>query len=335
VDVLDAAPDNLYYNVHTAANPSGAIRGQLDGPGFVRFATLTGLQEVPSVISAAFGTGALSVDVATGRVRGFIVTSGLTGTSAHIHNGQRLAPGPVVLALTGGPNVWVVPDNTFADNIVAIFNAAPDNLYFNVHTADNPNGEIRGQLDATGAVRLATLTGAQEAPAVATAARGAGILLVDNVTNRVGGFLFGTGLTGTAAHIHNAARGTAGPISVALIGGPNLYVVPDERVSPELVAIYNAAPDNLYYNIHTAANPDGAIRGQLDASGTIRIATLTGAQDNVATSAFGGGVVAVDNATGRVGGFIATSGLTGTAAHIHNAARGVPGPVLLPLLPAP
>jgi hypothetical protein len=103
------------------------------------------------------------------------------------------------------------------------------------------------------------------------------------------------------------------------------------------VAIYNVTPDNLYYNIHTAANPDGAIRGQLDASGTVRVATLTGAQETpaVATAAFGGGVVVVDNVTGRVGGFVATTGVTGTAAHIHNAARGVPGDVVLPLLAGP
>jgi hypothetical protein len=349
-DTLVAAPDNLYYNVHTAGNPNGVIRGQLDGTGNVRFATLTGLQEVPAVNTAAYGAGALSVDNVTNRVRGFVVTSGLTVTAVHIHNAASGVPGPIVLTLTGGPNVWVVADNTFADNIVAIYNVAPDNLYFNVHTAANPNGEIRGQLDASGVVRLATLSGAQETPAVATSARGAGILVVDNVTNRIGGFLLTSGLTGTAAHVHNAARGVAGPIiadiggNVALIragaaagGGPDLWVIPDDRVSPALVAIYNAAPDNLYYNIHTAANPDGAIRGQLDASGTVRVATLTGAQETpaVATAAFGGGVVVVDNVTGRVGGFVATSGVTGTAAHIHNAARGVPGPIVLPLLAGP
>jgi hypothetical protein len=351
VAIFNAAPDNLYYNVHSTANPNGEIRGQLDGTGAVRFATLTGLQEVPAVITTAYGAGVLSVDSATSRVRGFVVTSGLAVDNVHIHNAARGVPGPIILTLTGGPTVWVVPDNTFADNIVAILTAAPDNLYFNVHTALNPNGEIRGQLDASGAVRLATLTGAQETPAVTTSARGAGVLVVDNVTNRIRGFLLTSGLAGTAAHVHNAARGVAGPIiadiggNVALIrpgaavgGGPDLWVIPDERISPALVAIYNAAPDNLYFNVHTALNLNGEIRGQLDASGAVRLATLTGAQETtppVSTAAVGAGIVAVDNVTNRVSGFVTTSGLTGTAAHIHNAARGVPGPIIVPLLAGP
>ncbi len=341
VTIFNAGTDNLYYNVHSAANSGGEIRGQLDATGAVRVATLTGLQEVPQVITPAFGAGAMVVDIVNNQVRGFIRTSGLTGTptAAHIHNGAHGSggDGPIVLTLTGGPDLWVVPDNTAADNVVAILNVAPDNLYFNVHTMNNPSGEIRGQLDASGAVRLATLDGAQETPAVTTSARGAGVLVVDNVTNRVGGFILSSGLTGTVAHIQNAARGAAGDNIVTLIGGPSLWVVPDGRLSPELVAIFNVAPDNLYFNVPTAANPNGAIRGQLDASGEILFATLNGAQETpaVTTAAFGGGILSVNTLTGRVGGFLTSSGVAGTAAHIHNAARGTPGPIIVPLLPAP
>src|SRR3990172_8052141 len=89
--------------------------------------------------------------------------------------------------------LWLVADNTIADNVPDAFVAAPDNLYYNVHTAGNPDGEIRGQLDGTGAVRFATLTGLQEVPAVITAAYGAGALSVDTVTNRVRGFVVASG----------------------------------------------------------------------------------------------------------------------------------------------
>jgi uncharacterized Fe-S cluster protein YjdI len=342
VAIFNAALDNLYYNVHSAAHSGGEIRGQLDASGAVRLATLTGLQEVPQVITPAFGAGVLVVDNVTNQVRGFIRTSGLTGTPtvAHIHNGARGVPGPAILALTGGPDLWVVPDNTFADNVVAIFNVAPDNLYFNVHTTNNLNGEIRGQLDAEGSVKLATLNGAQDN--VVTAALGGGMLIVDNSVlgdNSVRGFIVTSGLTGTptAAQIQNAARGTAGDNIVTLIGGPKLWIVPDERISSGLVAIFNAAPDNLYFNVHTTVNPNGQIRGQLDASGEILFATLNGAQETpaVTTAAFGGGILSVDTLTNRVGGFLMSSGVTGTAAHVHNAARGVAGPIIVPLLPAP
>jgi hypothetical protein len=347
VTIFGAAPDNLYYNVRSAAHSGGEIRGQLDASGAVRMASLNNTQVIGTgqiVATGAFGAGVLVVDNVTNEVRGFIRTSGMTGTGATLHLASRETPAiaaNALLTLTGGPDLWVIPDNTIADNVAAAFNAQPDNLVLNVTSAAHPLGEIRGQLDAEGLVRVATLDGAQDN--VTTAARGAGMLIVDNSAlagsdNSVRGFIVSSGLAGTAAHVHNAARGTAGPIVLPLFGGPTLWIVADGQVFQDnLVAIFNAAPDNLYFNVHTAANPGGEIRGQLDASGEILFATLNGAQEtpSVATSAFGGGILSVDTLTSRVGGFLMSSGVTGTAAHVHNAARGVPGPIILPLLPAP
>lgn len=344
--IFTAAPDNLYYNVHSAAFPGGEIRGQLDVSGAVRVASLNNAQVIGTgqvVATGAFGAGVLVVDVTDNSVRGFIRTSGMTGTSAAIHSAPPQNPATAanrILVLSGGPDLWVIADNTVADNVAAVFNVAPDNLFFNVTSAAHPLGEIRGQLDAEGLVRLATLSGAQDN--TASTALGAGVLIVDNSAlgdNSVRGFVYATGLTGTAAHVHNAARGTPGPIVLPLFGGPNLWIVADNQVFVDnIVAIFNAQPDNLYFNVHTAAFPGGEIRGQLDADGDILFATLNGAQDNVTTSAFGAGVLGIDNdavAPFRVGGFLFSSGVTGTAAHVHNAARGATGPIILPLLPAP
>jgi hypothetical protein len=344
--IFTAAPDNLYYNVHVSATDPGTIRGQLDVSGAVRLASLNNDQVIGTgqiVATGAFGAGVLVVDVTDNSVRGFIRTSGVTGTGAFLHLASRATPATsanAILALSGGPDLWVIPDNTIADNVVAVFNVQPDNLVYTVRSAAHPLGEIRGQLDAEGLVRLATLNGAQDN--TTSTALGAGMLIVDNAVlgdNSVRGFLYATGLTGTAAHIHNAARGTPGSIVLPLFGGPNLWIVADGQVFVNnLVAIFNAAPDNLYYNVHVSATDPGTIRGQLDADGDIVFATLNGAQDNVTTSAFGAGVLGIDNdaaAPFRVGGFLFSSGLTGTAAHVHNAARGTPGPVILPLLPAP
>jgi hypothetical protein len=329
---------DLYFNAHTTANPSGEIRGQLDRAGTVRFATLNGAQETPPVVTSAFGAGALSVDEGTGQVRGFIVTSGLVNpTAAHVHLAARGAPGGIIVPLSGGPNVWVVPDGAPALTAPQIAAFLAGTLYFNAHTTANPNGEIRGQLDKAGTTRLASLNGAQETPAVASAAFGGGALSVDGTTGEVSGFVVSSGLVGaTAAHVHRAARGTPGGIIVPLAGGPDLWVVPDDAT--DLTADLRAAflADELYFNAHTTANPNGEIRGQLDKGGTTRLASLNGAQETpaVATPAFGGGILSVDDTSGDVRGFIVTSGLVNsTAAHVHQAARGTPGGIIVPLAP--
>jgi 3D (Asp-Asp-Asp) domain-containing protein len=139
---------NLYYNVHTAANTGGEIRGQLDdtATGTVKFASLSGPEETPPTTSSARGRGVLVVDESTGAARGFVGSTGLVSTNAHIHLAPRGTPGPVSIPLNKEGEIWVVPDGTVltADQLAA-FRAG--NLYYNVHTAANTGGEIRGQIE--------------------------------------------------------------------------------------------------------------------------------------------------------------------------------------------
>jgi hypothetical protein len=335
----DFTAGNLYANAHTSANAAGEIRGQLDQGGTLRLAVLDGDQEAPNPVTTnAFGAGALAVDEATGAVSGFIITSGLASpTAAHVHVGARGTPGDIVVPLTGGPDLWVVPDDAAALTPAQVAAFLAGNLYFNAHTTANPNGEIRGQIDGSGTVRLASLNGAQETPAVPTAAYGAGMLSVDDGTGAVAGFIITSGLDApTAAHVHEAARGTPGDIRVPLMGGPSLWVVPDD--APPLAAAQRTAftEGNLYVNAHTTAYPSGAIRGQLDRTGAVRLAAMDGAQETpaVTTTGFGAAAFAVDPANGQVSGFFATAGLASpTVAHVHTGARGTPGGILVPLAP--
>lgn len=321
----------LYQNAHTAANPGGEVRGQLDAPGDTRFTVLTGAEEVPPVATTARGAAAFSVDAATGVVRGFVITSGLQNvTAAHLHPGAPGVNGPAIVPLTGGPDLWVVPDDAAP---LAAEHRQPfldGNLYVNVHTQANPNGAIRGQLSQSGDVRFASLDGAQEVPAVATPARGFAVLVVDDVPTgtdfEVTGFIFTSGLASTTiAHVHGiAARGAIADPIVTLSGADQLWISGNDAV---ITAAQRTAflAGQLYMNVHTAANPAGAIRGQLDKQGTVRLTTLVGAQEvpPVATPNFGGGLFAVDP-SGQVSGLIVTAGLTDpTIAHVHGpAARG-------------
>src|SRR4051812_11362216 len=59
-------------------------------------------------------------------------------------------------------NTWVVPDSASAVDAATRAAFTAGTLYVNAHTSANPGGEIRGQLDATGTAKLASLNGAQE-----------------------------------------------------------------------------------------------------------------------------------------------------------------------------
>ena len=107
--------------------------------------TLSGSQEVPPVTTSATGSGTITV-AADQSISGSIKTTGVKGTAAHIHLAGAGANGPVIVPLTkAGEDGWAVgPGAKLQD---AHFQAFKDgNLYINVHSAANPNGEIRGQI---------------------------------------------------------------------------------------------------------------------------------------------------------------------------------------------
>ena len=107
--------------------------------------TLSGDDEVPPVKTNASGSGSIAV-APDKSVTGSVVTSGITATAAHIHTGAKGANGPVAIPLTKkGDNEWTVPPGTkLTDDQYNSFKSG--NLYVNVHSAANPNGEIRAQL---------------------------------------------------------------------------------------------------------------------------------------------------------------------------------------------
>ena len=106
--------------------------------------TLAGDQEVPPVKSA--GTGSGTIIVGTDRsVSGSVMTTGITGTAAHIHEAAAGQNGPVIIPLTQAGNTYTVPAGAkLTDAQFASFQAGK--LYVNVHTAANPGGEMRAQL---------------------------------------------------------------------------------------------------------------------------------------------------------------------------------------------
>jgi hypothetical protein len=106
--------------------------------------TLAGDQEVPPVKSAGTGAGTITVG-ADKSVSGSVTTTGIAGTAAHVHEAATGKNGPVIIPLTKSGDTYTVPAGAkLTDAQFASFQAG--NLYVNVHTAANPDGEMRGQL---------------------------------------------------------------------------------------------------------------------------------------------------------------------------------------------
>lgn len=107
--------------------------------------SLNGANETPPVKTAAMGSGTITVN-ADMTVSGTVKTTGLVGTVAHIHMGAEGKKGPVIITFVkSDDNNWSIP-------VGAMFTAAQyasykaGNLYINVHSDANKDGEIRGQL---------------------------------------------------------------------------------------------------------------------------------------------------------------------------------------------
>jgi hypothetical protein len=109
--------------------------------------TLDGKQETPPNTSAGSGTGTVTYDDATKEMTYTITYSGLTGpaTAAHFHGPAAAgAAAGVVVGVTGSVASPITGKATLTDGQAK--DLADGMLYFNVHTAANPKGEIRGQV---------------------------------------------------------------------------------------------------------------------------------------------------------------------------------------------
>ena len=104
------------------------------------------------------------------------------------------------------------------------------------------------------------LTGAQEVPPVTTSATGKAVVMITKES--VSGSIETTGITATAAHIHQGAAGANGPVIVPMVKEGDKFVFPAGAKLTD--AQYEAFKNGgLYLNVHSAAHPGGEIRAQI------------------------------------------------------------------------
>ena len=115
-------------------------------------------------------------------------------------------------------------------------------------------------MPGSGAMKVA-LSGSQEVPPANTQATGSGSFRVAS-DGTITGSVTTTGVQGTMAHIHQAAKGQNGPVIVPLTKNGDTYSVPDGRkLTPAQMDALKAG--NLYVNVHSDKFKGGEVRAQL------------------------------------------------------------------------
>jgi hypothetical protein len=118
---------------------------------------------------------------------------------------------------------------------------------------------------ATAATKVITvkMNGAQETPKGSQTGTGTAKVTLNTSTGRVCFNLTWSGIgTPTASHIHKASKGKAGPVVIPFFGGTPKHSG-CVTAKKSLVAAIAKTPGAYYVNVHTAAFPGGAVRGQL------------------------------------------------------------------------
>ena len=235
--------------------------------------SMSAAQEVPAPtgdVGAASGsfTGTVMGQNSGSAISWRLSYSGLTGAAeaAHIHQGPAGQAGPVVTFLCG-PCQSPISGTARLDTAARVaINSG--NAYVNIHTATNTAGEVRGQVAITATVRTA-LAARQEVPKPkgdlrrATGSFTATVTKQSRRTGAITWHLRFSGLTGraAAAHIHLGQRGRPGPVAAPLCRPCRN----GQRGTVDVTAATLRALEagRAYVNVHTAANPAGEIRGQI------------------------------------------------------------------------
>jgi hypothetical protein len=130
-----------------------AAAGQASATMLYFKAHLAGAGEVPAIASAGQGDLTAQVDTDTRVFRYKATYSGLTGeaTGAHFHGPGRPGEDAPTVVMVSDPSSPISGEALLTG--LQISDVRKGLWYFNVHTAANPGGEIRGQLNQDHSVR--------------------------------------------------------------------------------------------------------------------------------------------------------------------------------------
>jgi CHRD domain len=260
----------IYVDVSTAANPGGALRGQLLLNNIeVYTVQLSALQQVPPITSDASAIGFVTFDSDTNNI--IVHVNGVAlddANMAHVHQAIAGLNGPMLITLTQDPESishWLAEDASLdADGLAALF---AGKLYLNIHTPTNLGGEVRGQIVPSGVE--VTLTQLSSDQVVISGA--------DTMAYSVAATTVISESRNTTFHVNTVDLDDATGVSVnqAPTGqnGPSIFTLSQDSVdifrwSAENLILSQAQiaamrSQGLYFTVATPDFPSGKVRGQL------------------------------------------------------------------------
>ncbi len=194
----------------------------------------------------------------------------------------------------------------------------------------------------------ATITGAQGTPPTGSASTGTATMQYNVATNTFNLFVTINNFPNTllASHIHEAAPGVSGNV-VSPLGAEALYTRSGNTLTGSFFNLtYGGTPATLlqngaYVNFHTAAFPNGEIRGQLIAQPKRLVANLTVAQEQAAfptvnmagLNDYGAAVMTFNPGTNQISLRVSVYNFNNAMnnSHFHEGAPGVSGGVVTAL----
>ena len=254
-------------------------------------ATINAAQENPATSSPATGTAILLYDVRANTFDLIVSINGMTNTAtaSHLHEAAAGTNGGVVTNL-GAEAVYTRSGANLSATFRNITHGGDKarllkgEAYFNIHSAQFPGGEVRGQLIPQPVRLVAKLDTAQEQLAAPTPVLtgvnnfGGAVLLYNPMANTISIrhslFLFTN--TFSNSHIHEGAVGVSGPVRTGIGNNAttNGYTSANGHISGTHDLAFVGDPvvlltGGMYLNYHSTTFAGGQLRGQISVSNEI------------------------------------------------------------------
>ncbi len=239
--------------------------------------SLSGSQEVPPVTTSASGRGTVQLNADETEISVRVSFAGLSSPSTvgHIHGPAPVGTNaPPIFNLTGlGGTAAVLGPTAFAVTAQQVRDLKAGLWYFNIHSQNNPGGEIRGQI-LLDRVFDGLATGRQVVPQAQTLAQGYATVRLDGAQDQVFVTLSYSGLTGEGVPGASVDVGIFAPARRGIVGSRiTSIVLPASGLASDQIALgpfaitptqaQQLASGLWYVQVASAEFPQGEIRGQI------------------------------------------------------------------------